>query len=181
VSAFDIALGELFAVERGYVNDPADAGGETNFGITIAVARANGYTGSMRDMTRADAARILKSQYWDVMQLDAIGGSSIAVAAELFDTAVNCGVSAAGKILQRVLNAFNRGAADYADVQVDGVVGPMTVSAFRRFLAIRGDDGQTAILRALNSLQGALYIAAAETRPANERFVFGWFMQRIVI
>lgn len=181
MSAFDIALGEVLAIERGYVNDPTDAGGETNFGITIAVARANGYVGSMRDMTRADAARILKAQYWDVMQLDVVGQSSIAVAAELFDTAVNCGVSAAGKILQRALNALNRGAADYPDVQTDGVVGPMTISAFRRYMAIRGDDGQTVMLRALNSLQGALYIAAAEARPANERFVFGWFMQRIVI
>ncbi|MGJ3625940.1 glycosyl hydrolase 108 family protein [Sphingomonas sp. MMS24-JH45] len=36
---------EVLANEGGYANDPRDAGGETMFGITKAVARADGYTG----------------------------------------------------------------------------------------------------------------------------------------
>jgi hypothetical protein len=39
----------LIEREGGYVNNPADKGGATNFGITEAVARANGYAGPMRD------------------------------------------------------------------------------------------------------------------------------------
>ena len=44
--------------EGGYVNDPRDAGGETCWGITVAVARANGWTGPMKDLPRETAAAI---------------------------------------------------------------------------------------------------------------------------
>lgn len=50
---FDTAFDRLLGNEGGYVNNPADPGGETNWGVTVAVARASGYTGAMRDMTRA--------------------------------------------------------------------------------------------------------------------------------
>lgn len=40
-------IDEIIRVEGGYVNDPADSGGETNFGVTVAVARAHGYTGAI--------------------------------------------------------------------------------------------------------------------------------------
>jgi hypothetical protein len=36
------------------------------------------------------------------------------------------------------------------------------------------------MLRALNSLQGARYIDIGESRPANEDFMFGWFLHRVV-
>lgn len=36
----DKIINEIIRVEGGYVNDPRDSGGETNFGITVAVARA---------------------------------------------------------------------------------------------------------------------------------------------
>ena len=36
-------INEIIGVEGGYVNDPSDSGGETNFGITVAVARQFGY------------------------------------------------------------------------------------------------------------------------------------------
>ena len=41
----------VIAREGGYVNDPRDAGGETNWGITKAVARANGWAGPMRQLS----------------------------------------------------------------------------------------------------------------------------------
>ena len=39
--------------EGGYANHPKDPGGETNWGVTKRTAQANGYTGSMRAMTRS--------------------------------------------------------------------------------------------------------------------------------
>ena len=48
-----------------------------------------------------------------------------------------------------------------------------TIDALRRLLAVRGAAGETVLLRALNSLQGARYIEIAEGRQANEGFVFG--------
>ncbi len=49
-----IAAG-VFAVEGGYSNNPADPGGETNHGVTVAVARSHGYDGPMREMPKETA------------------------------------------------------------------------------------------------------------------------------
>ncbi|MFX8535331.1 glycosyl hydrolase 108 family protein, partial [Acinetobacter baumannii] len=43
-------LDELIKREGGYVNNPADRGGATKYGITQAVARTNGFKGSMKDL-----------------------------------------------------------------------------------------------------------------------------------
>jgi len=42
-------LDELIKGEGGYVNDPADLGGSTKYGVTEAVARTNGFKGIMKD------------------------------------------------------------------------------------------------------------------------------------
>ena len=54
----DDVIEEVLRREGGYVNDPSDAGGATNFGITQATARQNGYTGDMRALPRALAKEI---------------------------------------------------------------------------------------------------------------------------
>ena len=54
----------LIEREGGYVNHPADKGGPTCFGITEAVARAHGYSGSMRQLPRDEAAAIYRRLYW---------------------------------------------------------------------------------------------------------------------
>lgn len=57
-------IDKILVLEGGYVDDPADSGGATNFGITERVARANGYTGHMRDLPRSKAAHIYAEKYW---------------------------------------------------------------------------------------------------------------------
>ena len=52
---FDAILGK----EGGYVNHSDDKGGPTNWGITQEVARAHGYSGDMRNLTRQQALDIL--------------------------------------------------------------------------------------------------------------------------
>ncbi|MCP1772876.1 lysozyme family protein [Neisseria perflava] len=54
---FNTAVDRVLGHEGGYVNHPADPGGETNWGVTKAVAREHGYTGSMREMTRNEAKK----------------------------------------------------------------------------------------------------------------------------
>lgn len=56
-------LDELIKREGGYVNNPADRGGETKYGITEAVARTNGFKGNMKDLPLDVAKAIYKKQY----------------------------------------------------------------------------------------------------------------------
>jgi len=179
--AFDTAIADLLGIEGDYADDPADSGGKTRFGITEAVARRHGYQGPMRELPAAAARAIYRADYWDAQSLDTVAMLSRRIAWELFDTGVNMGTSQAGEFLQMSLNAFNRQATDYPDIEVDGEIGPQTLDALTAFLKRRGKDGETVLLRALNALQGAAYIELAERREKDERFVFGWFLQRVKI
>ena len=57
----------------------------------------------------------------------------------------------------------------------------MTLAALRTFLAHRGLEGETVLLKALNCLQGARYIELAEARPQNKSFVYGWLRERVAV
>ena len=166
--------------EGGYSNRPADRGGPTCFGITEAVARANGYAGPMEKLPRAVAVALYRSLYWLRPRFDAIAERSAQTAAELFDTGVNMGPAVAVTFLQRALTALNRNGTDYPDLTADGRIGPVTLAALDSFLRLRGKaSGETALLRALEALQGERYLRLAERRPANEAFLYGWLANRI--
>ena len=179
MTAFDQSFKDLIEVEGGYSDDARDLGGKTNWGITEAVARNNDYTGDMKDLRKDEAKRIYKSQYWDIQRLDDVADLSGAVAHELFDTGVNMGVKRAGEFLQRSLNALNNGGRLYPDLEVDGMIGPASVAALRKYIGARGSEGITILMRALNCLQGARYIELAEAREQNEAFLYGWLRTRV--
>lgn len=178
---FDRLMTHVLGNEGGYANHPDDRGGETNWGITVGVARRYGFGGSMRSMTRDQAVAIYRARYWVEPGFDKIALLSERIAGELFDTGVNMGQSVASTMLQRALNALNRQGKDYADLKVDGDAGPATRVALAAFLNARGSEGETVMLKALNVLQGERYIALAEGRPANESFLYGWLRTRVEI
>jgi lysozyme family protein len=175
----DRAIEKVLAHEGGYVNDPKDSGGETNWGITIAVARAYGYAGPMRAMTREQAKAIYLARYWHSQRLDQVAAVSYDVAFEIFDTGVNQGETTGARYFQRALNVLNRGGELYPDLQVDGRLGAVTVAAFKEYMRRRGPAGASVMLKALNCLQGAFYITLAEARAKDEAFVFGWLSNRV--
>lgn len=179
MQAFDEAIAALEPIEGGYTNDPADSGGETNYGITVAVARAFGYVDPMDKMPREVAVWIYRKRYWDALSLDPVALLAPDLAKKLFQAGVNCGVEQAGKWFQRCLNVFNDGGTKWPDVTADGRVGPITVDAFRQFMVARGGQGAAVMQRAINALQGAFYIGLAEAQPKDERFVYGWISQRV--
>ena len=133
----------------------------------------------MRALPRDEAAAIYKRRYWLRPHFDAVAARAPALAAELFDTGVNMGPAVAAGFLQRALNALNRGGSDYADIMVDGAVGPKTFAALDAFLARRGAAGEAVLVKAIDALQGARYVEIAERRPANEAFVYGWLANRV--
>lgn len=170
-------IDELIAREGGYVNDPTDRGGETNYGITASVARLQGYTGPMRDMPRDVAAAIYKKLYWTRPGFDLVARIYPRVAAELFDTGVNMGPQKAGEFLQRVLNALSLGSTPH--LTVDGAIGQATCNALGGFYRLRGMTGEDVLVHALDALQGARYVEICEKNPTQSKFLFGWLSKRL--
>lgn len=176
----DDLIEALLDREGGYVNHPADKGGPTCFGITEAVARAHGYSGSMRQLPREEAVAIYRRIYWARPGLDRVADKSARVAAEMFDAGVNMGPAVAVTFLQRALTALNRNGLDYPDLVPDGRIGECTLKALDGFLTKRGiKAGETVLLRSLEALQGERYLRLAERRPGNEAFLYGWLANRI--
>lgn len=181
MSRIDSIIDATIGKEGRYSNNPKDSGGETMWGITAAVARANGYLGPMKNMPRATAVEIYTREYFVNPGFDKVLLRSPSLAEELFDTGVNMHPVTAGRFLQRALNALNRGQVDYPDLVVDGKLGPASLKSLDAFLKLRGSQGEVVLLRALNSLQCTRYIELAEARVKDEEFVFGWILNRVVI
>ena len=176
----ELLVEALIEREGGYVDHSADKGGPTCFGITEAVARANGYRGAMRRLSREEATAIYKRLYWLRPRFGEVALRSGRIAAELFDTGVNMGPAVAVTFLQRALTALNRNGKDYPDLVPDGRIGAQTLAALDAFLDKRGkSSGETVLLRSLEALQGERYLRLAERRPANEAFLYGWLANRI--
>lgn len=169
----------LITREGGFVANAADRDGPTRFGISQAVARAHGYAGDMARLPRDTAAAIYRADYWVRPRLDALATLAPRVAGELFDTGVNMGTGTAAGLLRRALNALNRGGHDYADVAPGGAIDDAVLGAMKAYLGVRGAGGEAVLVKALDALQGARYVALAETRPANEAFLYGWLANRL--
>lgn len=174
---FEAILGK----EGEYVNHPDDKGGPTRWGITQKVARAHGYTGDMRNLPRETALSILEADYWMGPRFDQIAELSPDIATKLCDTGVNMGPSVPTRMLQRWLNVFNQRGKLYPDMDVDGRIGPRTLNALKAFLRYRGKEGEHVLLKGLNCTQGERYLELAESREANESFVYGWIKERVAI
>ena len=115
---FILLINRILGHEGGYSNHPADKGGETNWGITIATARANGYTGDMSFLSREQAIEIYRKAFWEKYQCNKLPS---ALAFQYFDACVNHGASHAAKFLQRACG-----------VAADGMVGEQTLTAVAR-------------------------------------------------
>lgn len=172
-------ISALVTREGGYVNNPVDKGGPTNWGITEAVARAFGYKGSMQLLPKATASQLYISRFWVQPNFDRVAAEDMDIAIEMLDTGVNMGPNAAGKFLQRALNVLNQRDKLYPNMTVDGSVGVMTIAALQKFLAARGKDGKTVLMRMLNAQQSVRYIELAEANQTQEDFEFGWQLNRV--
>lgn len=129
--------------EGGYSNNPVDPGGETKYGIS---KRAYPNV-DIASLTLDDAKAIYRRDYWTPAACDQWPEL---LRYEVFDLAVNVGVSQAIRLVQRALA-----------VSDDGIVGPKTLAA------AQAADPQTA-LRRLQALRLQFYTA----RPAAWRAEF---------
>lgn len=147
---FEQALKLVLAHEGGYSNHPDDRGGETNYGIALATARANGYLGTMRDIPLHIVEGIYRKIYWDKVQADRLPA---VLRYPIFDAAVNSGVSRSVIWLQEQMPELIR----------DGVVGAITLAETRK------RNPHTLALRAC--LARLRFLASLDTFPTFGR---GW-------
>ena len=88
------AIKNVLGREGGYVNNPADRGGETKFGIS----KGSYPNLDIANLTKEEAAAIYKRDYWDGMNIDQLPPEMREV---VFDAAVNQGKDFASKALQQ--------------------------------------------------------------------------------
>ncbi len=152
-----------FAVERtlvhegGYINDPRDPGGETNFGIS----RRSYPALDIRGLTRGDAERIYLRDWWEKYGYGSI--SDRFLAAKVFDLAVNLGPNQAHKLLQTAVCETTA-----AKTAVDGILGDLTLKA------VNGHPQPEYLLAALKLKAVGHYLALG--KPA---FLAGWIRRAI--
>jgi lysozyme family protein len=176
ISAAIIAIiAGTIALEGGWVNNPADPGGETNKGVTKAVAVKHGYTGPMRSIPDDVVTSIYYQSYLVKPGYAALVPIDAAVAEELFDTTVNMGQKRPSTWFQRSINVHCAG-----KVKVDGRVGPGTVAAYA---ACQNGVGAVALCRLtldyLDLAQLTEYKRLVARNPKLKRFYKGWVAHRI--
>lgn len=120
---FAESLQHVLKHEGGFVNHPDDPGGMTNLGCTKAVWEEHcGHPVTekvMRALTPTDVAPLYKRKYWDKVQCDELPSGVDYI---VFDAAINSGPGRAAKWLQATIG-----------VEVDGGIGPKTLSAVKAF------------------------------------------------
>lgn len=167
------------AVEGGYVNDPNDAGGEINYGITVVVAREHGYDGSMRSLPVEKARDIYAETYVTTPQFHRVLAQSPAVGTKLVDIGVNAGQGRAARWFQQSLNDLSRGGRDFAPVAVDGSIGSRYMDAYAALEKRCGRVKACELtLKLLEGYQTAHYTTLAKG-AANFSFLVGWLDHRI--
>jgi lysozyme family protein len=172
-------LDELVGKEGAYSNHASDRGGETMWGVTIAVARAFGYAGMMAELPQATAREIYRTRYWTHPRFNEVAAIDLPLGEQLFDIGVNMGQGQAGKFLQRALNVLNRQAKDYPDITADGAIGNMTLAAMNSYIDKRGADGRAVLRQMVNSQNSVRRIEIAERDVQQEDFQHGWQFNRV--
>ena len=158
---------ELFApkilrFEGGFVNDPKDRGGATNMGVTLATWRQVGYdkdgdgdidANDIKLLSKADAVKVLRLNYWNRWKGDQITNQSIAEI--LVDW-----VWGSGKwgivIPQRLLK-----------VPDDGIVGTATLFAIN-------NGNQRGLHAAIFQARRAFIEELVKNHPDQIKFFNGW-------
>ena len=182
---FTLAMKKTIGHEGGYVHDPVDPGGETIFGISrrfhpswpgwAIVDRCKVTDATVDEINSRIDGQIrdfYAVEFWDRFNGDSVAEISDDVAIELFDTAVNMGITKAVSFLQESLNVLNRNQLIYMDLVVDGLMGPASLLALSHIMA---EDDVAILLKMMNVLQGAHYMAIMNKSQSQERFARGWF------
>ena len=148
---FDEIIEVVLHHEGGYVNDPKDPGGETNFGI----AKRSHPDVDIKNLTKDGAKKIYYEKYWTPSKAAQVPDKLKHI---YFDMVVNFGQGGAVRVLQQA--AVSKG----HNIAVDGGIGPNTIKAIQNV--------ETDRVRAYRVLKFARIVIK---RPTQEKFWLGWF------
>jgi lysozyme family protein len=156
---------EIVNREGGYVNDPDDPGGATNYGVTIHTMRSLGLdldqdgdvdAEDVKLLSIKDATDIFLKHYYHKPNIHLLPE---ALQATVFDMQVNAGGNAI-KILQRLLGQFK------APVSVDGALGPYTAAAVHRIY----DEAGGYLVDAYGIARRDYYFRIGDRRTASRKY-----------
>ena len=156
---------EIGAREGGYVNDPDDPGGATNFGVTIGTMRRLGLDldrdgdvdlQDVKILTREQAEAIFVQHYYE---RPGIGQLPEPLQASVFDMYVNAGHNGV-KILQKLLRQMGQ------NIAIDGAIGPQTAEAAHTAFHAAPDH----LVDAYGIARRNYYFRIADRRPASRKY-----------
>jgi lysozyme family protein len=149
INIFNKCIQVILKNEGGYVNNPADPGGETNYGI----AKRFYPDLDIKNLTKDEAIKIYFKDYWSKMNLNGIVREDAVL--ELFDMGVNAGIRTAVKLAQKLVDAF-----------ADGEIGPETESMINEFPAD--------FVELYKCNRKMYYLSLARRKPELKIFLRGW-------
>jgi lysozyme family protein len=167
-------LAAVVALEGVYVNHPSDPGGATNWGITERVARQNGFTGDMRNLTQGQAKDIYRRQYIEAPGFMPLVEIDPAVAEEVIDTGVNMGPPRPIRFFRRAVNEVCN-----TRLPITGTMDGVAVKAWSDCRANLGPRSCVAMLTSLDRQQRAEYDRLVRVNPRLKVFHRGWINHRI--
>lgn len=155
---FPSALDHVLRWEGGYVDDEADSGGRTHYGISEAA-----HPEAWRDgpPTESEAIRIYRNHYWSHERVRAGQIPNDWIALYLFDAAVNHGPKRAAIMLQKAIRRSG------GSCRLDGWVGQNTRRALE-FLDPKLVMDRFVLIRV------AFYLKLVESDNSQSKFLFGW-------
>ena len=157
--SFDEIIDITLKHEGGYVHDPKDLGGETNFGI----AKRFYPEVDIKNLTKEEAKDIYRRDYWVRNKVEELPENLRHI---FFDMCVNQGRGTAVKILQRACNAKG------ADLAIDGGMGPKTEETIKTYKPS---------LDRVRCYRLKHYYDLVNAKPEQERFLYGWYKRAISI
>lgn len=183
------AVATVLVREGGFVDDPKDRGGATNFGISLRFLVAEGAIDldgdgvadfdldmdgdidgrDIRQLTRGDAVWLYHRCFWQRLPADRFVKP---IGEAMFDQGVNGGLVASRKLLQTAVNAgLQLGRLNLPRLNVDGVLGDMTMGAYESVLAA---IGVKELLDEYRAAAATRYRAIVSRNPSQSRFLNGW-------
>lgn len=148
---FNLAIPLILEHEGGYVNDPVDPGGETNFGIS----KQTYPNVDIAALTVEDAKEIYFNDWWLQYRFGEI--DDVLIATKLFDTCVHVGPKKGIRFAQQVLG-----------IEQDGKIGNQTLAALN---AVKDRE---LFLGSYRATQANYYRDRVAQNPKMKKYIKGW-------